>query len=319
VKVALISTFLNEAGSMPAFLAGIEAQTRKPDEIILVDGGSTDGSDRIAARHPGVTLLRVPGNRSAGRNAALAATDADVIAATDLGCALEATWLEHIVEPLEADAGIDVVAGWTVPPPLDERVRASVAVLTVPIERVDPASTRPSTRSVAFRRTRVHPFPEGYSHNEDAVWFVELRRRGLRFAFARDARVAWNAPRGPRRLYRVVARYGRGDGDAGLDPRAYLKVAGELSALGLLAAASLRFWTARLGLVAGWGYFTMRMRRRAISTLGSPSAYQALVRVPAYGLVVKAAQVAGYARGSLERRLSRRASPRPRRTAGRDL
>ena len=306
MKVAVITTFLDEAASMPAFLASLDTQTRKPDEIVLVDGGSTDGSDRIAEGHPRVRLLRVRGNRSVGRNAAMAATDADVVAATDLGCALEPTWLERIVEPFERDPGVDVVAGWTVPPEGSQRVRASVAVLTVPIESVHPGATRPSTRSVAFRRERVHPFPESYSHNEDAVWFIELRRAGLRFTFAPGARVAWSAPAGPRRLYSVVARYGRGDGHAGLDPRSYLKVAAELGALALLVIASFRSWLARLALAGGWGYYTMRMRRRAVSTLGSPPAFQALARVPAYGIVVKVAQVTGYARGALERRLGRR-------------
>jgi len=240
-----------------------------------------------------------------GRNAALAAADADVIAATDLGCSLETTWLERIVEPLESNPDLDVVAGWTIPPRANERVRASVAVLTVPIESVDPASTRPSTRSVAFRRTRVHPFPENFSHNEDSVWFIGLRRAGRRFAFAPEARVVWNAPAGPRSLYKVVARYGRGDGHAGLDTHAYLKVAGELGALGVLTLASVRSRVARAALLGGWGYFTLRMRRRAVSTLKSPSAFQSLVRVPVYGIVVKAAQVTGYARGRLERRLGK--------------
>ena len=309
MKVALIATFLNEATSMPAFLASLDAQTRAPDEIVLVDGGSTDGSDRMAEAHRGVRLLRAPGNRSVGRNAAIAATRADLIAATDLGCILEPTWLEHIVAPLEDNQDVDVVMGWMVPPATSNRVRASVATLVVPIESVDPDTTRPSTRSVAFRKDRVHPFPEEYSHNEDAVWFIDLRKEGRRFAFAPDARVVWTAPDGPRRLYRVVARYGLGDGHAGLDPRGYLKVGVELGALGALALGSIRWWSARLGLAAGLAYYTLRWRQRAMSTLGNPSPYQAFVRVPAYGLVAKAAQVTGYARGAMQRRRRRTSVP----------
>ena len=303
MRVAVIATFLDEAASMPAFLRSLDAQTRRPDEVVLVDGGSTDGSDAIAEAHPGIRLVRAAGNRSVGRNVAIAATDADVVAATDLGCRLEPTWLERIVAPFD-DPSVDVVMGWTVPPVGDDRVRAAVAVLTVPLEEVDADSTRPTTRSVAFRRSRVVPFPERYSHNEDAVWFAELRRRGLRFAFGPEARVAWTAPAGPRQLYRVVRRYGKGDGEAALDGVTYAKVAVQLATLGVLGVASVRLRPARAGLALALGRYVARMRRRAVSTLGSPSVLQAWVRVPAYGLVVKAAQVAGYAEGAVLRRRS---------------
>ena len=303
MRVALIATFLNEAASMPAFLASLSAQTRQPDEIVLVDAGSSDGSDLLAEAHPSVRLLRVVGNRSVGRNAAIKATEADVIAATDLGCVLEPTWLERIVQPLEADPTLDVVMGWMVPPPDGNRVRASVATLVVPIESVDPSSTRPSTRSVAFRRASItgHPFPEQLEIAEDAFWFIELRKAGKRFDFAPEARVVWCAPDGPLQLFRVVERYGRWDGRAGLDLKAYGKVAGEFGCMAGLALLALRSWSARLSLAAGLGYYAYRWRQRAVSTLGKPSTFQALVRVPSYGMVAKAAQISGYARGTIER------------------
>lgn len=301
LTVTVIATFLDEAASMTAFLSSLDAQTRPPDDVILVDGGSSDGSDVMAAAHPRVRLMRVPGNRSVGRNAALEVVTTDLVAATDLGCTLEPEWLARLVAPFEEQSDLDVAMGWWVPPAGNERVRAAVAVLTVPISEVDAATTRPSTRSVAFRPNRVVPFPVQFGHNEDAVWFEELRRRGRHFVFVPEARVVWTAPSSGRQLFRVVERYGRGDGDAGLDPLSYAKVASQLAALTILATASTRSVPARLVLAAGLASYCRRMAARASTTLEHPSFLQAWLRVPAYGLVVKAAQVTGYSRGLLER------------------
>ncbi|MBV9358544.1 MAG: glycosyltransferase, partial [Chloroflexi bacterium] len=43
-RVALVVTVLNECDSIDRLLASIAAQTRPPDELIVVDGGSRDGT-----------------------------------------------------------------------------------------------------------------------------------------------------------------------------------------------------------------------------------------------------------------------------------
>ena len=51
--ISLILTVRNESASLPALLESLLAQTRPPDEIIIVDGGSQDDS---------VTLLQATAN-----------------------------------------------------------------------------------------------------------------------------------------------------------------------------------------------------------------------------------------------------------------
>lgn len=63
-RFAVVVTFLNEERHLPELLASIAAQTRPPDELLLVDDGSSDGSLRIAqafeAEHSYARALRRP-------------------------------------------------------------------------------------------------------------------------------------------------------------------------------------------------------------------------------------------------------------------
>lgn len=70
LRIVCIVPFLNEEQYLAPFLASMASQRRWPDELLLVDDGSLDGSPWLAsdfaARHPEVRLLRRPrrnGNR----------------------------------------------------------------------------------------------------------------------------------------------------------------------------------------------------------------------------------------------------------------
>ena len=114
--ISLIATVLNEGESIRQLLDSIIAQTRPPDEIVIVDGGSSDDTVAImkgySDRLP-LQVIALPGcNISAGRNCAIRAARGDIIAVTDAGVRLKDTWLDEISAPLLRDSGIDVVAGF---------------------------------------------------------------------------------------------------------------------------------------------------------------------------------------------------------------
>jgi glycosyltransferase involved in cell wall biosynthesis len=76
------------ARHLPAALAGIEAQTYRPIELIAVDDGSTDQTPEIllgfAAKHSWVRVLRAPGvGPAAARVVAFAASQGSLIAIHD--------------------------------------------------------------------------------------------------------------------------------------------------------------------------------------------------------------------------------------------
>jgi poly-beta-1,6-N-acetyl-D-glucosamine synthase len=64
MRIAIVVPFLNEERYLPTFLDSIAEQTRPPDELLLVDDGSTDSSlalvERFASQHPYARAVNRP-------------------------------------------------------------------------------------------------------------------------------------------------------------------------------------------------------------------------------------------------------------------
>lgn len=83
-RVSAIVVTRNGERFIAEALASIAAQTRPVDEIVVLDGASTDGTRDIALRYPGVRIVAQDGIGLAGaRNQAIVAATGDVIAFLD--------------------------------------------------------------------------------------------------------------------------------------------------------------------------------------------------------------------------------------------
>lgn len=78
MKLSIIVPMLNEARVLPALLEQLLPARRRGVEVILVDGGSGDGSDTLAAC-AGFTVLRSGRGRARQMNAGAAAAGGDVL------------------------------------------------------------------------------------------------------------------------------------------------------------------------------------------------------------------------------------------------
>lgn len=97
MKISVVIPVYNEEKHIRACLKALVHNTRKPDEILLADGGSTDRTRRIAAQFPEVTVLNNPRKTAAaGRNVGIRHAAGDVIAFTDGDCIVSENWLEEI-------------------------------------------------------------------------------------------------------------------------------------------------------------------------------------------------------------------------------
>ncbi len=325
MKVSVIATVLNEGLGIENLLQSLAAQSQPPDEVVIVDGGSTDetlevlqrwsGSDRFPLR-----VLQVPGaNISQGRNAAIAATTGDVIAVTDAGVKLEENWLEALVAPFEqrdgsADFSVAVVSGWFVADPHSLFETAMGATVLPHLREVRPDAFLPSSRSVSFRKAAweaVDGYPEWLDYCEDLVYDLRLRDLYARFSFAPEARVSFR-PRGSWRAFFVqYYRYARGDGKADLWRKrhairylTYLAVGPGLVALALLHSP---WWC--LALVAGLAAYTATPYRRLWPMLASYSILnrvKAMALVPLIRVVGDVAKMIGYPVGLVWRLRNRK-------------
>jgi len=101
-RLAVVVSFLNEAGYLERLLESLENQTEPADEVLLVDDGSSDGSVELAASF----LERISGARLLRREARPAVVDrladAPELRAFQWGVSrLEGTW--DIVAKLDGD------------------------------------------------------------------------------------------------------------------------------------------------------------------------------------------------------------------------
>ncbi|HAL61913.1 MAG TPA: glycosyl transferase [Chloroflexi bacterium] len=317
LKVSLITTVKNEADSIERLLESLLAQSRKPEEVIIVDGGSTDGTVEVVRAYQGKLPLKLiigeGFNISQGRNAAIAQAQGEVIASTDAGVRLDRDWLKYLLAPFEEDDSIDVVSGFFLPDPQSAFEVALGATVLPTLSEIDPHRFLPSSRSVVFRREawkEVGGYPEWLDYCEDLVFDFRLRHAGFKFLFAPQAVVYFRPRPHLVAFFRQYYRYARGDGKAdlwrGRHAIRYLSylVAGPL----LVALGFLRYplWCGGLFLGAAICLWTPYKRLLPLLRMLSPlDKVKALLLVPLIRVTGDIAKMAGYPVGVLWRWKSR--------------
>ncbi len=314
--VTLICTLYNESGTVVEFLDAIFAMDPVPEEFIIVDGGSDDGTNEtiaeylsrrsspMAVRH----LIRPECNRkftagaiARGRNEAISAACHDLIAATDGGCAVGRDWLAEIIRPLTDGSGARVSGGWYVGDARSSFERCVAGAWLIPPDAVDPRNFLPSSRSIAFRKSAweaVGGYPEQTYYAEDTMFNLALRRKGYSFAYVPRAIVRWRMKSSPAAFSRLVYDYGFGDGENHIMAVNLLSTAVKLGVAAAMTAAALIVHPAWVGgLFAFW---TLLVARRGI---GGTSLSSFLRDLPC-SIFVKLLADASYLTGHLRGRLS---------------
>lgn len=228
-KVSVIATVFNEADSIAALLDSLARQTHPPDEVVIADAGSTDGTRAILAASSltGLRVVDAPGNRAVGRNAAISSATGDLIAAIDGGCVAEPEWLGRLMAPFATGAswvaGFYRVNGRT-------SLATCIGLVVVYVEeevKEDPMGFLPSARSMAFTRaawTEVGGFPEQVEFAEDTLFGERMLSTGQRPIVVLDAVVLWTPPANLTALARTAFRWGAGDAEAGIRGWVYKRI-----------------------------------------------------------------------------------------------
>jgi cellulose synthase/poly-beta-1,6-N-acetylglucosamine synthase-like glycosyltransferase len=116
-KMSVYIPAFNSAEFLSRAIDGLLAQTLPADEILVIDDGSSDATAEIAARYPGVTLVRHPYNRGLGaaRNTGFSTARNELVASLDADCAPDPRWLaglvRHFDDPKVAGVGGRLIEG----------------------------------------------------------------------------------------------------------------------------------------------------------------------------------------------------------------
>jgi GT2 family glycosyltransferase len=108
--VSVVIPNFNGERLLPSCIAALRAQTRPPDEIVVVDNGSRDGSLELLYAS-GVRVVALPRNLgfAGGANRGIAAASGDLVCVLNSDARPEPRWLERLLDEV-ARSGDDVWA-----------------------------------------------------------------------------------------------------------------------------------------------------------------------------------------------------------------
>ncbi len=276
--VSVVVTVLNEVADIDRLLTSLMQQTLAPAEVIVVDGGSNDGTwerlqnaktqypSLIPIRDESCRLSQSPGPISRGRNVAIAAASSDVIACVDAGCAYEPEWLERLVASIVSGESEYALGGSCIDP--EQRTVWDIA--SAPFFGVKlsaDAKTKSCTaRSMAFRKDlwqRAGGFPEHLLLGEDTVFDLKIRAL-VTPTFAERAKAFYRPRHTLQSALGQLARYSVSDGVAGVRPARLLRNLSrcllQIVAVFLLGCTAIPM----LGVLALEVYFAFRLDWRSL-------------------------------------------------------
>ncbi len=227
--VSVAATVLNERDDIDALVESLMQQTLSPAEVIVVDGGSTDGTwERLEAarleyptlipiRDESCSLKSCPGPIARGRNVGIAAATSDVVACADAGCTYHPDWLANLTARIFGGVAEYSVGGSYIDP--SNSTTWDIASAPFFGVKLNPdAGTKSCTaRSMAFRKElwrRVGGFPENVFLGEDTVFDSKVRKL-VTPAFAERAKAAYQPRHSFRSALRQMVSYSVTDGVLG--------------------------------------------------------------------------------------------------------
>ena len=221
MKVSFIATVYNEEASVGALLDSIIKQSKMPEEIIIVDGGSTDNTLSVISNFQfpisknKLKVISMKGNRAVGRNEAINKASNEIIVCSDSGCILDEDWVKNITKPFEKD--IDVVAGYYKGNAKTIFQKCLIPYVLVMPDKVNKNNFLPASRSMAFKKSiwkKAGSFPEKFGNNEDYVFAKRLKEINAKIVYTEKAIVYWMPRSNLKDAFTMFYRFAKGDSES---------------------------------------------------------------------------------------------------------
>lgn len=223
-KVTVIATVFNEENSIESFLNSLCTQTRLPDEIVIVDGGSTDRTIELIKNFKfqisnfKLKIIIKKGNRSVGRNTAIQNSSYDLIAITDAGCIPHRDWLHQLLLAHKKTKA-PVIAGYYDAKPKTHFEEAVIPYALVMPDRLNAQTFLPATRSMMIEKKAwesLGGFDESLYDNEDYAFAQKLKKNNIAIEFNKNAKVTWIPRSNIHGFIKMIYRFAKGDAYAGI-------------------------------------------------------------------------------------------------------
>ncbi len=115
MTISVIIPAYNEEKYLPRTLDSLRTLDRKPDEVIVVDGGSTDNTAALAKKHGAKVIIVSHRGIGFARQQGLKKATRDIIAFTDADTVVPQDWLVKIEETLSRPTVVGVFGTFRVP------------------------------------------------------------------------------------------------------------------------------------------------------------------------------------------------------------
>jgi glycosyltransferase involved in cell wall biosynthesis len=216
---SLVTTIKNESTGIVDFLRSIESQSLRPNEVIIVDGGSTDKTAELVEVYKGQSSLKIkfikssPINIALGRNIGIKEASNEILVLTDAGCRLDKNFCLNLVGCFSYPGNIDLAGGIY-------KLMHESPIFSIDWQSLNWQEFIPSARSITIKKSlalRAGGFPEFLTlTGEDTLFDINYRRISSRWVFNRKSVIYWDSPKTDDEAYKVAYTYGRGDGENGL-------------------------------------------------------------------------------------------------------
>ena len=199
MTISVVIPAYNEEKYLPGTLTSLQKLDRKPDEIIVIDGGSTDKTSDVAKQN-GATVVTVP-HRGIGfaRQKGVEAANGDVVAFTDADTTVPHDWLTKIEETLHVPNVSGTYGGYAVKDgPLIYKYFINFVYPWILQFSVFLGSPMPGGQNIAFWKSKgieAGGFPIEFKSVEDFEMIRRLKTTG-KVIYRKDNTVTSSGRRG---------------------------------------------------------------------------------------------------------------------------
>lgn len=240
MKITGIATVYNEEESIDYCIQSYIKQTKYCDELIIVDGLSTDRTLSILKSYqitnPEINLKIYSCKLSnssyskspiaEGRNFAITKSTCNAIICFDFGCEYSFNYVEEMHNSLKNNK-TDIVGGFFSAMNTDNKLSKLYSKYFMPNKEELVNGFIPSSRSLAFMKNiwiKIGGYDTKYLTGEDTDFILRAINQGASISYNVNLNVRWSNPTTTRDIFEKHRSYSRGKAAFGIKDKFFLRV-----------------------------------------------------------------------------------------------